>query len=87
MKASNLVILVMLKNGNHPGEAEVGKSRRKAIQNREGLLREPHEEAEFCTNQQSPQRGGAVLTLFEFGRNARWPSCGSQLPHALPFIF
>ena len=40
-----------------------------------------------CTNQQPPQRGGAVHSSFRLGRNGSWPSRGSQLPQALPFIF
>ena len=31
----NLVILVTLKNGNHPGEAQVRRGRRKALYRRE----------------------------------------------------
>ena len=41
----------------------------------------------FRTNQQPPQRGGAVPDPFGLGRNGCWPSRGSQLPRALPFIF
>ena len=36
------------------------------------------------TNQQPPQRGGAVPDLFELGQNGCWSSRGSQLPRALP---
>ena len=39
------------------------------------------------TNQQLPQRGGAIPDPFGLGRNGCWPSRGSQLPQALPFIF
>ena len=40
-RRSNLVILVMLKKGNHPGGTSVKKSRRKALfrKEREKLLR------------------------------------------------
>ena len=41
----------------------------------------------YCTNQQPLQRGGAVPAPFGLGRNGCWPSRGSQLPRALPFIF
>ena len=37
-----------------------------------------------CTNQQPPQRGGAVPDPFGLGQNACWSSQGSQLPRALP---
>ena len=38
-RRSNLVVLIILRKGNHPDEAYVGRGRRKAfIQNREGLL-------------------------------------------------
>ena len=40
-----------------------------------------------CTNQQPPQRGGAIPEQFGLGQNGCWPSRGSQLPRALPFIF
>ena len=40
-----------------------------------------------CTNQQPPQRGGAVPDPFWLGQNGSWPFRGSQLPQALPFIF
>ena len=41
----------------------------------------------YCTNQQPPQRGGAVPAPFGLSRNGCWTSRGSQLPRALPFIF
>ena len=40
----------------------------------------------FCTNQQLPQRGGAVPDPVWVGSNGCWTSRGSQLPWALPFI-
>ena len=50
-RRSNLVILVTLRNGNHPGEAKVRRSRRKALYRTErGSLEEPHEEAEIQRN-------------------------------------
>ena len=46
-RRSNLVILVTLRKGNHPGEAYVRSGRRKTLYKRErGSLEEPHEEAE-----------------------------------------
>ena len=39
------------------------------------------------TNQQPPQRDGAVPDPVWVGRNGCWPSRGSELPRALPFIF
>ena len=47
----------------------------------------PHEHHLNCTNQQPPHRGGAVPGPVGLGRNGCWPSRGSQLPWALPFIF
>ena len=45
---SNLVTLVTLKKGNHPGEAYVRRVRRKAFCRRErDSLEGPHEEAEI----------------------------------------
>ena len=45
---SNLVILVSLKKGNHPGEAYVRRSRKKALDSTErNSLERPHEEAEI----------------------------------------
>ena len=41
----------------------------------------------YCTNQQPPQRGGAVPNPFGLGQNGCWPSRGSQIPRTLPFIF
>ena len=48
LRRSNLVRLVMLKKGNHPGEAYVRRDRRKALYRREReSLEVPHEEAEI----------------------------------------
>ena len=45
---SNLVILVMLRKGNHPGEAYVRRGQRKALYRRErDSLEGPHEKAEI----------------------------------------
>ena len=47
-RRSNLVILVTLKKGNHPGEAYVRKGRRKTLYRRErDSLEGPHEKAEI----------------------------------------
>ena len=47
-KCSNLVILVTLRKGNHPGEAHVRRGRRKALYRRErDSLEGSHEEAEI----------------------------------------
>ena len=47
-RRSNLVILEMLKKGNHPGETYVRRGRRKALYRRErDSLEGPHEEAEI----------------------------------------
>ena len=47
-RRSNLVILVTLKKGNHPGEAYVRSGRRKALYRAESdSLEGPHEEAEI----------------------------------------
>ena len=47
-KRSNLMILVMLKKGNHPGEAYVRRGRRKGLYRRErDSLEGPHEIAEI----------------------------------------
>ena len=35
-----------------------------------------------CTNQQPPQRGGAVPDLFDLSQTGCWPFRGSQLPRA-----
>ena len=40
-----------------------------------------------CTNQQPPQRGGAVPDPVWVGSKWLLPSRGSQLPRALPYIF
>ena len=45
------------------------------------------EAAKICTNQQPPQRGGAVPHPFGLGRNGCWPSRGPQLPRVLSSIF
>ena len=48
MEAFQLVILVTLKKGNHPGEAYVRRGWRKALYRRErNSLEGPHEEAEI----------------------------------------
>ena len=45
---SNLVILVTLRKGNHPGEAQVRRDQRKALSRRErDSLEGHHEEAEI----------------------------------------
>ena len=47
-RRSNLVILVTLKKGNHPGEAKVRRGRRKDLYRTErDSLERPHEEAEI----------------------------------------
>ena len=47
-RRSNLVILVTLKKGNHPGEAYVRRGRRKDLYRRErNFLEGPHGEAEI----------------------------------------
>ena len=47
-RRSNLVILVALKKGNHPGEAQVRRGRRKDLYRTErDSLEGPHEEAEI----------------------------------------
>ena len=47
-RRSNLLILVTLTKGNHPGEAYVGRGRRKDLYRRErDSLEGPHEEAEI----------------------------------------
>ena len=47
-RRSNLVILVTLRKGNHPGEVQMRRGPKKSfIQKREGLFREAHEEAEI----------------------------------------
>ena len=47
LRRSNLVILVTLRKGNHPGEAYVRRGRRKDLYKGERLLRGAHEEAEI----------------------------------------
>ena len=55
-RCSNLLILVMLKKGNHPGEAYVRRGLRKALYRRErDSLEGPHEEAE--TQRKALRRG------------------------------
>ena len=47
-RRSNLVILITLRKGNHPGEAYVRRGRRKALYRRErDSLKGPHDEAEI----------------------------------------
>ena len=47
-RRSNLVILVTLRKGNHPGEAYVRRGRLKALYRRErDSLEDPYEEAEI----------------------------------------
>ena len=47
-RRSNLVILVALRKGNHPGEAYVRRGQRKALCRRQrDSLEGPHEEAEI----------------------------------------
>ena len=47
-RRSNLVKLVALRKGNHPGEAQVRRGRRKDLYRTErDSLEEPHEEAEI----------------------------------------
>ena len=47
-RGPNLVMLVTLRKGNHPGEASVRRGRRKALYRRESnSLKGPHEEAEI----------------------------------------
>ena len=47
-RRSNLVILITLKKGNHPGEAYVKRGRRKALYRRErDSLERTHDEAEI----------------------------------------
>ena len=47
-RRSNLVILVTLRKGNHPGEAYVRRDRRKDLYRRErDSLERPHEEAKI----------------------------------------
>ena len=60
-RRSNLVILVTLKKGNHPGEAYVRMGRRKDLYRREkNALEGPHEEAEI---QHEALSRGKNLTL------------------------
>ena len=58
LRCSNLVKLVALRKGNHPGEAYVKRDRRKNLYRRErGFLERPREEAEI-------QRKTVILNLF-----------------------
>ena len=60
---SNLVLFVMLKKGNHPGEAYVRRVRRKVLDNRErDSLQGPYEEAEM---QHKALRRGKNLAFSE----------------------
>ena len=62
-KRSNLVILVTLRKGNHPGEAYVRKGRRKDLYRRErDSLEGPHEEEEI---QRKALRRGKNLAFSE----------------------
>ena len=62
-RRSNLVILVTLRKGNHPGEAQVRRGRRKALYRRErDSLEGPHEEAEI---QRKALRRGKNLAFSE----------------------
>ena len=63
-KRSNLVILVALRKGNHPGEAYVRRGRRKDLYRTENdSLQEPHEEAEI---QRKALRHGKNLAFSEY---------------------
>ena len=62
-RRSNLVVLVTLKKGNHPGEAYVRRDRRKALYRRErDSLEGPHDEAEI---QRKALRRGKNLAFSE----------------------
>ena len=62
-RRSNLVILVALRKGNHPGEAYVRRGRRKALYRTErDSLEGPHEEAEI---QRKALRCGKNLSFSE----------------------
>ena len=62
-RLSNLVILVALRNGNHPSEAQVRRGRRKHLYRRErDSLEGPHEEAEI---QRKALRRGKNLAFSE----------------------
>ena len=62
-RRSNLVMLVTLKKGNHPGEANMRRGRRKALHRRErDSIKEPHEEAEI---QRKALRRGKNLAFSE----------------------
>ena len=62
-RRSNLVILVTLKKGNHPGEAYEKRGRRKALYKRErDSLERPHKEAEI---QRKTLRQGKNLAFSE----------------------
>ena len=63
MKASNLMILVSLKKGNHSGEAYMRRGQRKALYRRErDSLEGPHDEAEI---QRKTLRRGKNLAFSE----------------------
>ena len=60
-RRSNLVMLVTLKKGNHPGEAQVTRGRRKVLCKRErDSLERFHEQAEI---QRKALRRGKILNL------------------------
>ena len=62
-RRSNLVILVALRKGNHPGEAYMRRDRRKDLYRRErDFLEGPHEEAEI---QRMALRRGKNLAFSE----------------------
>ena len=62
-RRSNLVKLVALRNGNHPGKAYVRRGRRKDLYRRErGSFEGPHEEAKI---QRKALRGGKNLAFSE----------------------
>ena len=62
-RRSNLVILVALRKGNHPGEAYVRRDRRKDLYRTErDSLKEPHEETEI---QRKALRRGKNLAFSE----------------------
>ena len=62
-RRSNLIILVALRKGNHPGEAYVRRGRRKALYRRErDSLEGPHENAEI---QRKALRRGKNLAFSE----------------------
>ena len=72
----NLVILVTLKKGNHPGEAYVRRGRRKALYRRErNSLERPHEEAEI---QHKALRRGKNLAFSEDTCLEEKKECGQR---------